>query len=156
MAIRVMGKCTSSAWTKCGAERVTRVRWAPSTSFKSRSVSTTCVRASLNTFASGSKLRSFTLPEETPMKGDFTGIRRWPAKHYASVRMQQGRVQLDSDWNDQIEIQEHLDRSQALDVIGPAGGPKGENGGFRVELKPDGTDLTISPGRFWLGGLLCA
>ncbi len=27
-----------------------------------------------------------------------------PSKHYPALRMQQGRVQLDADWNEQIEI----------------------------------------------------
>ncbi|HVO10148.1 MAG TPA: DUF6519 domain-containing protein [Vicinamibacteria bacterium] len=89
------------------------------------------------------------------MKGDFTAIRRWPFKHYTSVRMQQGRVQLDTDWNDQVELQNHLDRSETVDVIGSAGGPKGPDGGFRIDRTPDGKDLTISPGRFWADGLLC-
>ena len=89
------------------------------------------------------------------MKGDFTGIRRWPEKHYASVRLQQGRVQLDADWNDQIEIQNHLDRTEVIDAIGAAGGPKGPNGGFHIAANAAGTDLSISAGRFWVDGLLC-
>jgi hypothetical protein len=89
------------------------------------------------------------------MKGDYSTLRRWPAKHYSSVRTQQGRVQLDSDWHDQIEIQQHLDRTEAIDVIGPAGGPKGAAGGFRIGKNADGTDLSISRGHFWVGGLLC-
>ena len=51
------------------------------------------------------------------MKGDYSTLRRWPTKHYSSVRMQQGRVQLDADWNDQVEIQNHLSRTEAADVI---------------------------------------
>jgi hypothetical protein len=89
------------------------------------------------------------------MKGDFTGIRRWPAKHYSSVRTQQGRVQLDTDWSDQVEIQNHLDRTEVIDVVGQAGGPKGANGGFRITAQPDGKDLLVAPGRFWVDGLLC-
>jgi hypothetical protein len=89
------------------------------------------------------------------MKGDYSTLRRWPTKHYSSVRMQQGRVQLDADWNDQVEIQNHLSRTEAADVIGPAGGPKGSQGGFRIAKNADGSDLTISAGRFYADGLLC-
>ncbi|HET7787647.1 MAG TPA: DUF6519 domain-containing protein [Myxococcales bacterium] len=89
------------------------------------------------------------------MKGDFTGIRRWADKHYTSVRLQQGRVQLDTDWNDQIEIQNYGDRVEAHDVIGQAGGPKGAEGGFRFDKSSDGKDFTLSPGRFWVDGILC-
>ena len=38
------------------------------------------------------------------MKGDFTRFSFDPAKHYSGVRMQQGRVQLDADWNEQQSI----------------------------------------------------
>ncbi|HMQ56354.1 MAG TPA: DUF6519 domain-containing protein, partial [Anaerolineae bacterium] len=34
------------------------------------------------------------------MKGDFTRSTFRSEHHYSSVRMQQGRVQLDSDWNE--------------------------------------------------------
>ena len=38
------------------------------------------------------------------MKGDFTRLTFQPEKHYSSVRLQQGRVQLDADWNEQADI----------------------------------------------------
>ncbi len=53
------------------------------------------------------------------MRGDFT---RWsfdPAKHYHGVLKQQGRVDLDSDWNEQNEITAHRIEAEAIDVIGP-------------------------------------
>jgi hypothetical protein len=35
------------------------------------------------------------------LKGDFGfSYRFWPQIHYTGVRMQQGRVQLDEDWNE--------------------------------------------------------
>ena len=39
------------------------------------------------------------------MKGDFTRDLFDPTKHYSGVLMQQGRVQLDADWNEQDSIQ---------------------------------------------------
>ena len=58
------------------------------------------------------------------MQGDFTRSTFKPDKHYSSVRMQQGRVQLDADWNEQLDIGEHLDRTTNRDVIGVNGAPK--------------------------------
>ena len=38
------------------------------------------------------------------MKGDFSRDTFDPAKQFTRVLMQQGRVQLDADWNEQIAI----------------------------------------------------
>ena len=51
-------------------------------------------------------------------------------KHYQSVNLQMGRVQLDSDWNDAFEIL-LKSRSRCLtDIVGDHGSP---NDGFRVD-----------------------
>lgn len=91
------------------------------------------------------------------MKGDFTRSPYRPEKHYSSVRQQQGRVWLDSDWNEQVEIQDHLEQIESSDVIGCCGVPK-YGGGYA--LTPIGTrsghhDLLISPGRIYVHGVLC-
>ena len=67
---------------------------------------------------------------------------------------QQGRVQVDADWNEQLAIQHHRTETESRDVIGLCGVPK-QNGGFKIEKTPDGSDLTISPGRIYVDGLLC-
>src|SRR3954463_3384953 len=59
------------------------------------------------------------------MKGDFSRLTFRPERRYTGVRMQQGRVQLDADWNEQIDIQAHGARSALAHVIGAAGGPLG-------------------------------
>jgi hypothetical protein len=86
--------------------------------------------------------------------GDVTRTTFRAPRHYSGVRMQQGRVQLDADWNEQIDIAAHRDRAEAVDVIGPVGTPKAA-GGFALTLSPDGDDLLLSPGRAWVGGQLC-
>jgi len=86
--------------------------------------------------------------------GDLTRSTFRADRHYSGVRMQQGRVQLDADWNEQLDLTAHRDRAEALDVIGTTGVPK-VDGGFEVTVSPDGTDLLLSPGRAWVAGHLC-
>lgn len=86
------------------------------------------------------------------MNGDFTRLTFDPGKHYAAVLKQQGRVDLDADWNEQDAIQRHLHEVTARDVIGPCGVPE-QGGGFAVT--PDGAGLEISAGRIYVDGILC-
>src|SRR5262249_3465600 len=74
-------------------------------------------------------------------------------KHYSSVRKQQGRVDLDADWNEQVDIAAHRAETQALDVIGLFGAPK-QNPGFKISKGSNG-DFTIGAGRFYVDGILC-
>src|SRR5205823_10117259 len=88
------------------------------------------------------------------MKTDLTRSTFHREKHYSSVRMQQGRVQLDSDWNEQLDIDTHADTTTRLDVIGSCGAPEAA-AGFELGVTPDGNDLTLSPGRIYVDGVLC-
>lgn len=88
------------------------------------------------------------------MKGDFTRVTFSPEKHYDGVRMQQGRVQLDADFNEQAEIREFRETATGTDVIGLCGVPK-RGGGFAIGVTSDGRDLTVSPGRIYVDGILC-
>jgi Family of unknown function (DUF6519) len=88
------------------------------------------------------------------MKTDLTRSTFRREKHYSSVRMQQGRVQLDADWNEQLDIGIHADTTTRVDVIGTCGAPEAAPG-FELGVTPDGSDLTISPGRIYVGGVLC-
>jgi hypothetical protein len=85
------------------------------------------------------------------MKGDFTRSTFRPENHYSSVLMQQGRVQLDADWNEQMGIQAHLDASTRSDVIGVSGAPEAQ-AGFAVRVEAN--TLRIGPGRIYVDGLL--
>ncbi len=60
------------------------------------------------------------------MKGDFSKLTFDPAKHFTRVLQQQGRVQLDADWNEQSAILLHYIQTLASDLIGDHGGPKDE------------------------------
>jgi hypothetical protein len=95
------------------------------------------------------------------MKGDFSRFTFDPAKHFTRVLMQQGRVQLDSDFNEQIEILWHYLRTLATDLIGPHGGPNNDQLGFGITPKTvQGNersleDLKIGFGRYYVDGILC-
>jgi len=86
------------------------------------------------------------------MKGDFTRNTFDPIKHFSRVLMQQGRVQLDADWNEQAAILLHYLWSLTADLIGPYGGP---DPGCGFTLAAMGSDFTIGKGHYYVDGLLC-
>src|SRR5262249_21351524 len=93
---------------------------------------------------------------EKAMKGDFTRDTFDPRRQFTRVLMQQGRVQLDADWNEQASILLHYLRGLAADLIGPHGGPT-DNLGFDISV-PSGThagDFAIGPGIYYVAGLRC-
>jgi hypothetical protein len=88
------------------------------------------------------------------MNGDFTRFSHQPAKHYSRVLRQQGRVDLDADWNEAMEIQATLRRLQTLDLLGDAAAPA-HAAGYGVSAPAGAADLVIGAGRLYVGGLLC-
>jgi Family of unknown function (DUF6519) len=80
-------------------------------------------------------------------------------KHFSRVVAQQGRVQLDADWNEQSSIMLYQLRLLAADIIGPAGGPAG-NLGFELGVLDAGlttgaADFIIGAGHYYVNGILC-
>jgi hypothetical protein len=91
------------------------------------------------------------------MKADFTRNTDNAFKHFARVLMQQGRVQLDADWNEQAAILLRYLRTLAADLIGPQGGPA-EHLGFgitAVTTPAVPNDFGIGLGRYYVDGILC-
>lgn len=86
------------------------------------------------------------------MPGDYSRKTFNRKKHYRGVLMQQGRVQLDADWNEQLAIQLYRDETEAKDVIGLCGAPKSGDG---FKITTNGSNLLITSGRIYVGGLLC-
>jgi len=85
------------------------------------------------------------------MKGDFSRDTFDATKHFLRVLMQQGRVQLDADWNEQVAILLHYLQNLAADIIGPHGGP-----GSSFAISPNGTrDFKIGKGHYYVDGILC-
>ncbi len=90
------------------------------------------------------------------MKADLSRQTFDPEKRYSGVLMQQGRVLLDSEWNEQQEIHQHRGESGAEDVIGPSGTSIEEGGkatGFEITAQ-DGK-LYIGEGHIYVDGVLC-
>ena len=88
------------------------------------------------------------------MKGDFS---RWTfdsGKHYHGVLKQQGRVDVDADWNEQGAIVDHRVETETLDVVGQCGAPVGD-AGFMVSVDTTGKIVSISAGRAYIDGILC-
>ena len=94
------------------------------------------------------------------MKGDFSRLTFAEKNHYRRVLMQQGRVEIDADGNEQIAIDDHISATTTTDVVGQSGYPvtappaSGAVGGFALGLSQGGADLTIAPGRMYVDGLL--
>lgn len=104
------------------------------------------------------------------MKGDFSRLTFDPKKRYTRVLLQQGRVQLDADWNEMVEIHCHDLRNVMRDLIGPHGGPI-NNCGFRISGSGASTrqkgqlrraklhlrrgDFLIGKGRYYVNGIAC-
>jgi hypothetical protein len=87
------------------------------------------------------------------MKGDFTRFTDRPEHGYDAVLMQQGRVTLDSDFNEHVDIVRRRLATQTIDTIGRACAPQ-DAPGFGLRLTPDGQDLVIGTGRMYVEGLL--
>ena len=82
------------------------------------------------------------------MNGDLSRSTYLPSNHYSSVRLQQGRVLLDAEWNESADIGMHVDRTTAGDVIGACGAPKhapSQPANFAVTVAPNGWLVSPSP-----------
>lgn len=89
------------------------------------------------------------------MQADLSRLIFRPDKRFSAV-VAQGRLQLDSDSNEQVFIQLHQARTLAADLISRRGGPAGSLG-FGITFVPKGkapADLTITGGRYYVDGIL--
>lgn len=86
------------------------------------------------------------------MKGDFTRVTFDPARHFSRVLMQQGRVQLDTDFNEQSAILLHFLRTLTADLIGPYGGPL--DAGFGLTKNASTSEFEVGTGHYYVDGIL--
>lgn len=90
------------------------------------------------------------------MAGDYSRQTHDPRKRFASVLMQQGRVQVDADWNEQAAIVLARARTQARDTFGRAAVSRfSTDQAFRIGIVAGPPrDLSIEPGRMYVEGHL--
>src|SRR5690242_8993052 len=106
-------------------------------------------------------------------KGDFTrdSFAFDPLRFhgFSRVLMQQGRVQLDADWNEQTDLLLYALRRLIIDLVGPHWGVFDfvmksdgsaidhiEPNSFKIgELQSDPRDFSIGEGRYYVDGILC-
>ncbi len=76
-----------------------------------------------------------------------------PLKDFTRVLMQQGRVQIDADFNEQASILLHYMQTLARNLIGDHGG-NGDS--FKItDNSADKYDFTINAGGYYVQGVLC-
>lgn len=99
------------------------------------------------------------------MQGDFT---RWtfsPEQSYRGVLMQQGRVLLDAEWNEQAAITAWHDETRTRDLVGRTGGPapvEGRPGPFclvdldtgKAPVDVPWEKLAVTGGRYYVDGVV--
>ncbi|HEY0555604.1 MAG TPA: DUF6519 domain-containing protein [Thermoanaerobaculia bacterium] len=83
------------------------------------------------------------------MSGDVSRDTFDRSKHYRAVYLQQGRLQLDADWNEQVDIQLYRLRTPAADLLGPTGALQD---GFKIDVVSG--KLTVRAGHLFASGLL--
>jgi hypothetical protein len=102
------------------------------------------------------------------MKGDFSRFSFDKKNRYSRVLMQQGRVQLDADWNEQLDISAYRAEAEMSDFIGKSGAPvnpidtsakeafggdaNAQSTSFRITTS-DGS-VSIGEGRYYIEGML--
>jgi hypothetical protein len=101
------------------------------------------------------------------MTGDFTRDSFEAAKRFRRVLLQQGRVQLDADFNEQSSILLRQSEILTTSLLGRFGGPRKivgadnrwtQNDGFLIGpgASPNATnDFTIGAGLYYVDGILC-
>ncbi len=95
------------------------------------------------------------------MSGDYSRHRFNPRNHYTGVKMQQGRVQLDADWNEWTDVIDRHTRAETVDTFGVYNtpgidavavvSPQTPNA-FLIEVSSG--SFTIGQGRMYVDGLL--
>lgn len=91
------------------------------------------------------------------MRGDFSRDTYEAIDGFRRVLLQQCRVHVDADWNEQVALLVASLQSLTADLVGPHGGPAA-NAGFEVALSGDQGKppaLRLGPGRYYVEGLPC-
>jgi photosystem II stability/assembly factor-like uncharacterized protein len=86
------------------------------------------------------------------MKADLSRNSFDSAQHFSAVRLQQGRIVTDADWNEQADIVRHHAERQARDTIGPSGAPL-DGAGYRIVAETNALAVkALSANVAWIVG----
>ena len=90
------------------------------------------------------------------MSGDYSRHSFDPLKRYSATLLQQGRVALDSDWNEWVASVERRLRAGTVDTIGRTTVPRETADGFRITLSVanGAQSMAIGRGRMYVDGLV--
>ncbi len=86
------------------------------------------------------------------MSNDLSRTTFNPLDDYFGVVMQQGRVQLDADWNTMVDQFKRRIQAGSLDTFSRSIVPRVTPDGFLIDGAP--ADITIGPGRIYVDGIL--
>ena len=84
-------------------------------------------------------------------QGDFSRFPLERRKRYSAVHMQQGRVHLDADWNEQADLFDHRVRTAIADLLGADGAPA-EAAGFGLAAERRCLELGLDQQYVLIGG----
>lgn len=87
-------------------------------------------------------------------RGDFTRDTFRAEDQYSRVFMQQGRVSIDADWNEQVSITNHYQRMLTTAMIGPHAAPWNCHNHFHLALT-DERKYRLNGGYYYVNGLMC-
>src|SRR2546430_4548888 len=73
------------------------------------------------------------------------------SRQYRAVVMQQGRVTVEADWNEEWQIVNEEERKEALDIVGPSGTP--DDGYHIMPIAQAPFDFSVSNGTMYVGGM---
>jgi Malectin domain/Family of unknown function (DUF6519) len=111
----------------------------------------------VNTCQSDWNSESFIKPKGKTMSFDTSRYTFDPWNDFTGVVMPQGRVQLDSDWNELLAEFGRRIRAGTLDIVGRAAVPITTKNGFKIVLAQSstgGSSFSIGQGRMYVDGLL--
>jgi hypothetical protein len=87
------------------------------------------------------------------MAGNYTRLRFDALNDVSGLFQQQGRVMLDQDWNELVEVIDRRRRAETIDTIGKGVVPKQTPHGFEIKVTA-GNGLSIGAGRIYVDGML--
>ena len=88
----------------------------------------------------------------TAMKGDLSRNTFDRALHYSAVRLQQGRIVTDADWNEQADLTRYRAERLARDTIGACGAPM-DAAGYALVAETNALAVhAVNANVAWVGG----